>query len=88
MSAVTIYTRPLCPYCHKALKLLGKKEVEVTEIEAGFDPELKREMVEKSGGRATFPQIFIGERHVGGYDDLFDLEMDGELDPLLAALKG
>jgi glutaredoxin 3 len=84
MPHVTIYTKPYCPYCVRALSLLEQKGVPFTEIEAGFDPDKKREMVQRSG-RMTFPQIFIGERHVGGCDDLMALERDGKLDPLLQA---
>ena len=82
---VTIYTKPFCPYCSRALMLLREKGVEFTEIEAAFDPEKKREMVQRSGGRMTFPQIFIGDRHIGGCDDMFDLDDRGELDRLLEA---
>ena len=85
MSSVTIYTKPFCPYCARALALLRDKGVEFTEIEAAFDPEKKKEMVQRSGGRMTFPQIFIGDRHVGGCDDMMDLEDSGELDRLLEA---
>jgi len=85
MPAVTIYTKPFCPYCSRALGLLAKKGVDFTEIEAGMDAAKKREMMEKSNGRATFPQIFIGEKHVGGCDDMMALERSGELDKLLAA---
>ena len=84
MPQVTIYTKPFCPYCTRAVKLLEDKGVSFTEIEAGSDPELRREMIQKSG-RTTFPQIFIGERHIGGCDDMVALERAGELDPLLAA---
>ena len=82
---VTIYTKPFCPYCSRALMLLREKGVEFTEIEAAWDPEKKREMVQRSGGRMTFPQIFIGDRHIGGCDDMFDLDDRGELDRLLEA---
>jgi glutaredoxin 3 len=85
MSDVVIYTKPLCPYCHRALDLLAKKGVKVTEIDAAFDPVKKREMMDRANGRATFPQIFIGDRHIGGCDDLLALERAGQLDPLLAA---
>ncbi len=84
MAQVTIYTRPFCGYCARALALLADKGAEVNEIEAGFDPAKRSEMVARSGG-ATFPQIFIGERHVGGCDDLVALDKRGELDGLLAA---
>jgi len=82
---ITIYTKPYCPYCIRAVALLERKGVDFTEIEAGFDPEKKREMIERSGGRMTFPQIFIGQRHIGGCDDIMALEREGGLDPLLAA---
>ena len=85
MADVVIYTRPFCGYCSRALALLNQKGVEVTEIEAGFDPELRRQMVERSGGRNTFPQIFIGGRHIGGCDEMLALERAGKLDALLAA---
>ena len=82
---VTIYTKPFCPYCSRALMLLREKGVDFTEVEAAWDPEKKREMVQRSGGRMTFPQIFIGDRHIGGCDDMFDLDDRGELDRLLEA---
>jgi glutaredoxin 3 len=85
VSSVTIYTKPFCPYCARALALLRDKGVEFTEIEAAFDPEKKKEMVQRAGGRMTFPQIFIGDRHIGGCDDMMDLEDSGELDRLLEA---
>ena len=85
MAAVTIYTKPFCPYCSRALALLREKGIEFTEIEAAFDPEKKKEMVQRAGGRMTFPQIFIGDRHIGGCDDMYDLDDSGELDRLLEA---
>lgn len=85
MSQITIYTKPYCPFCIRAVDLLEKKGVVFTEIEAAFDPEKRQEMLQRSGGRATFPQIFVGERHIGGCDDMMALERAGELDPLLAA---
>ena len=84
MSNVTIYTKPFCPYCIRAVNLLEKKGVAYTEIEAAFDPAKRQEMMQRSG-RATFPQIFIGERHIGGCDDMMALEREGKLDPLLQA---
>ena len=83
MSKVIIYTKPYCPYCVRALGLLEDKGVDFTEIEAGFDPDLRREMAQRSGGSATFPQIFIGQRHIGGCDEMMALERSGQLDPLL-----
>jgi glutaredoxin 3 len=84
MAPVTIYTKVFCPYCDRALALLSRKGVQVTEIKAGFDAARKAEMVQRSGGAQTFPQIFIGEKHVGGCDDLHALDARGGLDPLLA----
>ncbi|KAA5803678.1 glutaredoxin 3 [Alkalicaulis satelles] len=81
--AVTIYTRPFCSYCARAVDLLKKKGVAFEEIEAGFDPAAKAEMIARAGGARTFPQIFIAERHVGGCDDMMALEQAGELDALL-----
>lgn len=85
MQPVTIYTKPGCPYCARALGLLQQKSVEFTEIEAAYDPEKKQEMMQRANGRATFPQIFIGEKHIGGCDDIMALEQRGELDGLLQA---
>ena len=84
MAKVTIYTRPFCGYCARALALLTDKGVAFEEIEAGMDPVKRKEMTERSG-RTTFPQIFIGEHHIGGCDEMMALERKGELDPLLAA---
>ncbi|MEM6851654.1 MAG: glutaredoxin 3 [Pseudomonadota bacterium] len=85
MMKVEIYTRPLCGYCSAAVKLLRSKEVEFSEIEAGFDPAKKREMLARSNGGSTFPQIFIDGAHIGGCSELMALEQAGELDKLLAA---
>jgi glutaredoxin 3 len=84
MTHVTIYTRPFCGYCARAISLLRAKGAPFTEIEAGFDPAKRREMVERSG-RHTFPQIFVGETYVGGCDDMVEMDRQGRLDPLLAA---
>ncbi len=85
MSHVTIYTKPYCPYCVRALSLLEQKGIAFTEIEAAFDPEKRQEMMRRAGGRATFPQIFVGDLHIGGCDEMMALERAGELDPLLRA---
>lgn len=85
MSDVTIYTRQFCSYCARAKQLLDKKGVAFEEKDASHSPELRREMMERSQGGATFPQIFIGATHIGGCDDLYALERAGKLDPLLAA---
>ena len=84
MPAVTIYTRAFCPYCTRAISLLHAKGAEFTEIDAGMDLEKRREMIQRSG-RTTYPQIFIGEQHIGGCDDMMALERAGKLDPLLQA---
>jgi glutaredoxin 3 len=84
MKPVTVYTTMFCPYCDRALSLLKRKGVAVTEIRAGMDAGKKAEMIERSGGRRTFPQIFVGDVHVGGCDDLHALDAKGALDPLLA----
>ncbi|WP_425995667.1 glutaredoxin 3 [Caulobacter sp. DWR1-3-2b1] len=84
MAKVTIYTRPFCGYCARALKVLGDKGADFTEVEAGMDPKLRQEMMDRSG-RTTFPQIFVGDSHIGGCDDMMALERAGKLDALLAA---
>lgn len=85
MPPVTIYTKPFCPYCARAENLLQRKGVKYDEIVASMDPAKKQEMIQRSNGRMTYPQIFIGGTHVGGCDDLMALEARGELDKLLAA---
>ncbi|MBA3519774.1 MAG: glutaredoxin 3 [Rhizobiales bacterium] len=84
MPRVTIYTRQFCGYCTAAKKLLRDKGVGFEEIDATVAPDKRKEMIDRSG-RFTFPQIFIGSHHVGGCDDLFELQARGELDTLLAA---
>src|SRR4051812_12323671 len=84
MPKVTIYTTPYCPYCIAAKSLLRRKNVEFDEIDVSGNPDLRRKMTQKANGRRTVPQIFIGPVHVGGSDDLHDLERRGNLDPLLA----
>lgn len=83
MADVTVYTRAFCPYCTRALALLQRKGVAVREIDASGSPEKRNEMITRSG-RWTFPQIFIGEMHIGGCDDLHALEQRGALDQMLA----
>ncbi|UPA24156.1 glutaredoxin 3 [Shinella oryzae] len=85
MAPVVIYTRQFCGYCSAAKKLLDTKGVAYEEHDATYAPDVRQEMIKRSNGRNTFPQIFIGERHVGGCDDLHALERAGELDALLAA---
>ena len=85
MAKVEIYTKMTCPYCHRAKALLKQKGIEPDEIAVDFGGDRKREMIERAGGRTTVPQIFIDGKHVGGCDDLFELESMGRLDELLAA---
>ncbi|WP_210493565.1 glutaredoxin 3 [Microvirga antarctica] len=84
MPPITIYTKDWCPYCAAAKKLLGEKGASFTEVDIGAKPEERATMIEKAGGRTSVPQIFIGERHVGGCDDLYALDAKGELEALLA----
>ena len=84
MKPVVIYTTPICCYCAAAKRLLDSKDVEYTEIDVMTDAAKKQEMMQRAG-RHTVPQIFIGENHVGGCDDLYALERSGKLDPMLAA---
>lgn len=83
MANIEIYTTPTCPYCHAAKALLNEKGAEYTEITV-LDPALREKMTQRANGRRTVPQIFIGETHVGGYDDMAALDRAGGLDPLLA----
>lgn len=84
MQPVEIYTSPLCGFCHAAKRLLSQKGVAFSEIDIWADPSKKPEMMQRAQGRHTVPQIFIGATHVGGCDDLYALEREGKLDPLLA----
>jgi glutaredoxin 3 len=88
MAPVEIYTTPYCPYCLDAKALLKKKNVAYTEFDVSSDRELRTKMMERSHGRTTVPQIFIGATHVGGCDDLYALDGDGKLDPLLNGQAG
>lgn len=83
MKPVEIYTSPLCGFCHAAKRLLDQKSVEYAEIDVRADPSRKPEMMQRANGRHTVPQIFVGEVHVGGCDDLYALERAGKLDALL-----
>lgn len=85
MPKVEIYTKGTCPYCMRAKLLLQRKGVPFHEIGVEFGGEHRQEMIKRAGGRMTVPQIFIEGRHVGGCDDLFELESAGKLDELLAA---
>ncbi|MDB5692538.1 MAG: grxC [Alphaproteobacteria bacterium] len=84
MARVEIYTKFGCPYCARAKALLGQKGIEYEEYEINTLPGKRDEMMERSNGRHTVPQIFIDGRHVGGSDDLAELERSGRLDPMLA----
>ena len=84
MPKIKIYSTMLCPYCSAAKTLLKKKGAEFEEIDVTFNPSERARMTELSGGRTSVPQIWIGDRHIGGFDDLSELNADGELDPLLA----
>ncbi len=87
MTEVTIYTRMMCGYCAAAKRLLERKDVAYTEHDASFSQDLRKEMIQRANGGSTFPQIFIGDLHVGGSDELHALERDGKLDPLLADVE-
>lgn len=85
MANVTLYTSPLCGFCHAAKRMLTDKGVSYSEIDVAAEPAKRQEMLSRANGRHTVPQIFIGDTHVGGYDDMATLERDGKLDALLAA---
>lgn len=85
MAKVTIYTRAFCPYCTRAVQVLKEKGVELNEIDAGMDAKLREEMIQRSNGGRTFPQIFVGDTHIGGCDDMMALDRAGKLDPMLAS---
>jgi len=84
MAEVVVYSKDYCPYCVKAKSLLTRKGIAFQEIDITHDEKLQQEMVQKSGGRRTVPQIFIGGKPIGGADDLYALEKEGKLDALLA----
>ena len=88
MASIEIYTTRYCPYCHAAKGLLGRKGIVFKEIDVTGNWQGRQKMVERANGRSTVPQIFIGPIHVGGCDDLYALEAEGKLDPLLASGKG
>jgi glutaredoxin 3 len=83
MQPVEIYTTPLCGFCHAAKRLLTSKGVTFAEVDLTREPARRAEMLDRAGGRHTVPQIFIGQTHVGGCDELYALERAGKLDPLL-----
>jgi len=82
-----MYTTPICPYCVRAKSLLKRKGVEVEEVDVLMDLEARREMETQTGGARSVPQIFIGDTHVGGCDELYELEREGKLDPLRAYFR-
>jgi len=83
MKKIIIYTTDTCPYCVRAKSLLGKKNVSYEEINVSNDEHLRDAMIAKAGGKRTVPQIFIGDYHVGGCDDLYELDSQGKLEELL-----
>ncbi|MCP5146363.1 MAG: glutaredoxin 3 [Gammaproteobacteria bacterium] len=82
---IEIYTTPFCPYCWRAKALLESRNLPFEEFDVARDRSLRKEMVERAGGRTTVPQIFIGNSHIGGCDDLYELEIAGKLDGVLEA---
>jgi glutaredoxin 3 len=82
---IVMYSTAFCPYCDRARNLLKHKGVTFHEVKVDEDRAQREIMLQRSGGRRTVPQIFIGDRHVGGFDDLYALDKAGELDPLLRA---
>ncbi|MGC6511222.1 MAG: glutaredoxin 3 [Parvibaculales bacterium] len=84
MKKVTIYTTQTCPYCHAAKDLLSQKKIAYDEIDVSGNSDLRGQMSQKADGRTSVPQIFFGETHIGGCDDLYELEHQGRLDSLLA----
>lgn len=85
MKKVTIYSTKICPYCVRAKMLLQHKHIPFEEIDISNDEPMRTHMVEQSGGRSSVPQIFIGDHHIGGFDDLYALNQQGKLDALLAS---
>ncbi len=83
MANVVIYSKDYCPYCVRAKQLMETLGQDYNEIDLGKNPELVMEVVQKSGGMRTVPQVFIDDKHIGGYDDLAALHEKGELEPLL-----
>lgn len=86
-AAIEIFTRPGCGYCSAAKSLLNRKKAAFTEYDVAVDPGYRVKMDERAGPGATYPQIFIGDLHVGGCDDLYALDREGKLDALLADEK-
>jgi len=88
MAQVELYTTPICPFCHRAKQLLDRKGVRYRELNVMLKPGTRAEMRERAGGANTVPQIFIDGHHVGGCDELYALDRQGGLDPLLSAEQG
>jgi glutaredoxin 3 len=86
-AAIEIYTRPGCGYCSAAKSLLTRKKAVFTEFDVAIDPTHRQQMWDRAGAGLTFPQIFIGEAHVGGCDELYALDREGKLDSMLAGEK-
>lgn len=84
---VLMYCTAACPFCQSAERLLLQKGAQIDKVRVDLEPERRAEMTRKAGGRGTVPQIWIGARHVGGCDDLYELDRKGELDPLLEASR-
>lgn len=87
MATVEVYERPLCPYCHRAKSLLRSREINFASIDVSWNVMKRVEMMQGTGGRYTVPQIFIGERHIGGSDDLYALDREGKLAALLPRVE-
>jgi glutaredoxin 3 len=83
VASVLMYCTAACPFCQSAERLLVKKGARIDKVRVDLEPARRAEMTQKSGGRRTVPQIWIGSRHVGGCDDLYALDREGRLDPLL-----
>lgn len=87
MAEILMYIKPTCGYCHQAMALLRQKGAPFETVDISAHPERRKEMIERSSGRTTVPEIFINGRHIGGCDDLMDLDDSGQLDPLLGEQK-
>jgi glutaredoxin 3 len=86
-TAIEIYTRPGCGYCSAAKSLLTRKKAAFTEFDIARNPSWRQEMYDRAGDGATFPQIWIGETHVGGCDELYSLDREGKLDAMLSSVQ-
>ena len=87
MAGIVMYSSPICPFCSRAKRLLTDKGVSFDEVNVLMNPKRKTEMIERANGARTVPQIFIGDTHVGGCDELYALDRDGALDPLLDQVR-